>query len=430
MSPAATATPVDGGKLLRARDESSSSSSTRSTETKTVTFKSMTTPFSTPTECNGRFSPATTVTSTPRSWETQTTWVWAVEFSSTSPGCEPSGLGATKEFTKTEARYSPAVCPSGWTAYNIGAYTTDGMKTAAVEYSATCCASGFDLNSHNGPGYAVQGNSDCVQTVSPTTNIYSDGHATVSLALRLHKPWRVTWKADDVTKLSPAPPPQLRPTCANIQIYSWRPGQTVLDSASSTSSSSLSGSTPGLGSNGTARYVGECRQAEVRQVDHSLDGLFYFMVIGLPIIGVAILSCCVCCCVRGSRKRRRRLAVLTEVGTKAETTAREDAATQADAEVAREMTPATEPASSAATEAAPGTATTPAPRVTKTVEPSTAPEPVVPEAETTMQTAAGLSAAPTAAEPMEMAELPGGASNTTAGQNAARVGRFVEMPAQ
>lgn len=109
-------------KTLRAREDDDSDRIT-----------TLTTPFVAPTSCTGAFHNTTTITRTPSNGGT--TWTeWELQYSSTD-GCQPSGGSGVY----TGLNFSPAVCPSGWTAYDLKASTTYGMKAKSVNYIASCC---------------------------------------------------------------------------------------------------------------------------------------------------------------------------------------------------------------------------------------------------------------------------------------------------
>lgn len=106
---------------------------------------------------------------------------------------------------------------------------------------------------------------------------------------------------------------------------------------------------------------------------NGFQGLFHFLIIGLPIIGCTIICCCVCCCVRSNRKRRRlergrrereeRNAADEAQANLAALAAAEAAETRADAELAEaiEMVERRR-ANEAAGGVSPATSETPPPR--------------------------------------------------------------------
>jgi hypothetical protein len=109
------------------------------------------------------------------------------------------------------------------------------------------------------------------RTSSPTITPY-DG---VPYGLKVHAPYHIAWAASDRSTMSPQPPDF---TCAS-QLATWIPGQ-----------------------------PDGCTFSKW-QYDHEdgLPGIEYvygFLMIGLPLIFTAIVSCCLCCCFgRGKQPR-------------------------------------------------------------------------------------------------------------------------------
>lgn len=95
-------------------------------------IKTLTNPFIAPTSCHEAFLPTTTITDSAHGLS-QTT-VWELQLASTE-GCMPPGSYPTNGWLS----FSPAVCPSGWTAYDMRGDSTYKMKTASVEFNARCC---------------------------------------------------------------------------------------------------------------------------------------------------------------------------------------------------------------------------------------------------------------------------------------------------
>ncbi|KAF3764237.1 hypothetical protein M406DRAFT_71209 [Cryphonectria parasitica EP155] len=91
--------------------------------------------------------------------------------------CQPSGWADV--VSQSRYVFSPAVCPSGWTAYELttfvssAAFSTRRPLTAS---SAYCCAEGFSLD---GGGQGI---------------------------VTLHTAWNIIWEASDTSTLSPEPP--------------------------------------------------------------------------------------------------------------------------------------------------------------------------------------------------------------------------------
>lgn len=93
----------------------------------------------------------------------------------------------------------------------------------------------------------------------------------------IHEPWAVTWAASDSATLTP----KLPTITSSMTVPQWTPGETIRD--------------------GQWDYRGK-------------DNLqFYFplwLMILLPIVGVAVLGLYIWCCVRACYKRRRQRRVI------------------------------------------------------------------------------------------------------------------------
>ncbi|KAH6628875.1 hypothetical protein F5144DRAFT_580364 [Chaetomium tenue] len=189
----------------------------------------LTTPFVPPPSCTDQF-----ITT---SYTSQSSVVIVLVSGPADPQfatCQPSGWDAGKN----SLEFRPAVCPSGWTAYDLGltSFDVDTLHWAPLS-SAYCCSRGFSLSEAysliEGISYRA-----CFQTI--------DGGATTASApssgLRVHNAWRIAWESSDITSMSPTPP-QL--PCSNpgmVKISSWVPGATLdLALASGTCESSPQG---------------------------------------------------------------------------------------------------------------------------------------------------------------------------------------------
>lgn len=101
--------------------------------------KTLTTPFEAPSSCHDAFLPTMTVavTNTYRNgYDKATTTSWTLQLSSEA-GCQPSGA---PDVDARKSSYDPAVCPAGWTAYDVGASTKYKMKDKDLYFTASCCA--------------------------------------------------------------------------------------------------------------------------------------------------------------------------------------------------------------------------------------------------------------------------------------------------
>ncbi|KAJ2966516.1 hypothetical protein NQ176_g10114 [Zarea fungicola] len=97
-----------------------------------IPINTLTKPFIPPTSCHDAFLPTTTITDS--GYGLSRTTVWELQAASTE-GCMPPGSYPTNRWLS----FSPAVCPSGWTAYDMGGNSAYNMETASVEFTAKCC---------------------------------------------------------------------------------------------------------------------------------------------------------------------------------------------------------------------------------------------------------------------------------------------------
>lgn len=101
-----------------------------------IKITTLTTPFVPPTSCQDAFLPTTTITTTLLNGDPyRTTTIWELQVASTA-GCQPPEM---EDGSYVWTTLSPAVCPSGWTAYSLSASTTYKMKMADVQFYAWCC---------------------------------------------------------------------------------------------------------------------------------------------------------------------------------------------------------------------------------------------------------------------------------------------------
>ncbi|KAJ5376664.1 hypothetical protein N7509_013550 [Penicillium cosmopolitanum] len=264
----------------------------------TVIATALTTPFVQPSGCTSAVELTTITTSvlgTPTTITVLASDAAAPGFSS----CQPSGwnTGAKDEDLFT---FSPAVCPQNWTYYEM---------SSTKHYSAAyCCARYGDsvpltsltpspiyLLSHvtnhcsgfafEAGGYALPTSAlspACGRTInSGETTITAplasrtDATGTFTQGMIVHRAWHVTWAESDTATMSPSLPP----LTSGKYLAVWKPGQGVPDGAFDHHNGDNSG---------------------VR----GWNSLLYFAMIGVPIIGVAILACGGWLCIRRRRKRR------------------------------------------------------------------------------------------------------------------------------
>ncbi|KAJ6787952.1 hypothetical protein PWT90_11052 [Aphanocladium album] len=263
-------------------DFSATASTVAGVHARKVNMTPLTTAFVAPTSCDNTFL-ATTVTGTSHANAGLVT-EYELQYSS-EKGCQPTGATDPIERGKS---YSLAVCPSGWTAHSLGASTTYGMKDKDVQFTATCCSSGFSVTHDYSAAYSPN-SYVCAQSINITSTVRtSGGHTTYTSAFRIHAAWPISWKASDVPTLTPTPPP-LQSTCTNVAFETWVPTSSPLPT----------------------RQVGFfCREAYQHLNNHDVNtsgwrGTFYFLVIGLPLILIAILLCIGWHFIRRRRRRQR-----------------------------------------------------------------------------------------------------------------------------
>ncbi|KAH8659816.1 hypothetical protein BX600DRAFT_551376 [Xylariales sp. PMI_506] len=258
------------------------SSSTSSKTTTTLAPQALTTPFVPPRNCTTQFYTTKFITSLGASTTTVKVLVSGpadAQFSA----CQPSGWG---EGTSSFA-FSPAVCPSGWTAYDLGAA---GPVTFTQTLStAFCCASGFKLTYNARLPISGLSETVCIETavrdVTTISTIRSDVHVTQvepqfpTGGFRVHTAWHISWGPSDTATLTPSPPPL--PSCATSALSIWVPGASV--------NSSLLGS--------------PCSSVEEHWSSSQTSG-FLFMAIGIPIIVLALLCGCLGCWCRQLRRKK------------------------------------------------------------------------------------------------------------------------------
>ncbi|KAK3307393.1 uncharacterized protein B0T15DRAFT_177091 [Chaetomium strumarium] len=198
------------------------------------------------------------------------------------PWCQPSGWA-----TNAPARrfsFSPAVCPSGWTYWDMQeTISFDNTAHFASLYStALCCDSGYSPGPRK---YALPTISvPCIRTFDPGDSMtitvresHRDGPArTITEGLLMHDAWHISWRSVDTSTLSP-----LLPTLtSNKFLTSWVPGQTVA---------------PGEGD----------RAAKASADDEAISGAKWFAFIGVPILVAAIIAGVVWCRIAGRRIKRQ-----------------------------------------------------------------------------------------------------------------------------
>ncbi|KAK4100218.1 hypothetical protein N658DRAFT_497447 [Parathielavia hyrcaniae] len=240
--------------------------------------QALTTPFVPPPSCANQFITTSFVSSS-----TTVTVLASGPADARFSACQPPGWDSGGESSGLNGfRFSPAVCPSGWTAYNLGGTMLSDVTTAY------CCSSGF---THSLYWNQIDGISPtaCFANISDTTAPTATASSALSPhGFRVHNAWHISWEASDIPSLSPTPPPFA--TCITSPVIrSWVPGATVEPDAF-------------LVPEGVECNDGTSRWSKAQTAS------FFFLIVGLPTIILAIVVTClvVCCCRRRRRVREGR----------------------------------------------------------------------------------------------------------------------------
>ncbi|KAK3376335.1 hypothetical protein B0T24DRAFT_618474 [Lasiosphaeria ovina] len=232
----------------------------------------LTTPFVRPPSCGEIFSTSSIVSS--YWWDDYSlTTVQVLASDAADPrfaSCQPPGWGAVVSASRFS--FSPAVCPTGWTAYSVKAL-------AAQSTTAYCCDRDYHLEwpvsdlSINGIASPA-----CFVNLGTTLLPSSSSSVLFPNGIQVHNAWQIAWAASETSTLSPTPP-QL--ACGRT-LATWVPGEIVPPSNVSS--------------------AGDCQDDSSNSGVAIGRSLYLFLVVGLPLIFVAIFaSCCVLC----FRRRRR-----------------------------------------------------------------------------------------------------------------------------
>lgn len=191
-------------------------------------------------------------------------------------------------------------------------------KPLSNEYISILVYSGYTLDSATDwpMDWATQ---PCVQVIEAATTIAG---TTVSSCTAVHAPWHISWKAADTTTLWPVPPAWGAGAAATL-IDTWTPGgATVYATATTTtttaqkksgmSTSVENGKTGHTAATTTTKVVAGAGATPVDDgngvtVLDSNSTLFWFLVIGLPVLGtLALALCCMAFYYRRAQRRARR----------------------------------------------------------------------------------------------------------------------------
>lgn len=179
--------------------------------------------------------------------------------------------------------FSPAVCPQGWPAWWLGrttpalsgAATTTATASSAVgsvSYVSTayCCAPGYSMLR---PDTGDDPSPSCEQAfISTTSSSGQNFVSTTTLSKAMVPAWHISWQTTDMPTLSPRPPA----LDDGETITRWVPG-----------------SDPER----------EPRDSWGGGISRSL---FFFLVVGIPLIVVAAVVACLIPACRGRRAKKRR----------------------------------------------------------------------------------------------------------------------------
>lgn len=173
--------------------------------------------------------------------------------------------------------FSPAVCPQGWPAWWLGQTPTviSGAATTAHVSTAYCCAPGYSMTNQ---GSQDDPSPSCEQAFLTTTSSSGSSFvSTTTLSVASLPAWHISWQPSDIPTLSPQPP-----AIDGDRIIKWVPGSEPQR----------------VPQDGWGRGMSR--------------GLFFFLVVGIPLIIVAAIVACFVGC-RVSRRRRGNMA--GEAGT-------------------------------------------------------------------------------------------------------------------
>lgn len=222
--------------------------------------------------------------------------------------CQPSGWQYRKDF-----KFSPAVCPKGWTAYSVRSTSSEVERYSINRFSAAhCCSryeknptlvvwiyyndslsnqvlccnrySGFSLSSIS--SFQIEGIlstarfQDITQTAVTLTSSSTQNLETTFLrpnGFRVHNAWQISWSPTDFSILNPVPPYIV---CSTTTISTWVPGETVDPSL-------INGTCP-------------ARSNVPEHTSASAVSIYFFLVIGLPIVLFALLITCLITCCRAN----------------------------------------------------------------------------------------------------------------------------------
>ncbi|EEU47095.1 uncharacterized protein NECHADRAFT_36784 [Fusarium vanettenii 77-13-4] len=249
-------------------------SSVTATATATATGRiNLASPYEPPRSCQSNWS--------------QTSVIWTEDWSSTVPvlvsdpiaSCYPSGWDDTQ--AKNRFSFRPAVCPTGWTYWDMGR-VADSSEIASTAYCCERFLASTLLPNQCGrwiESKAEESEENGATTATASALDQDDSIIPPDGTLIIHQAWAITWASSDRTHLSPQPP-----TLTNNELIpSWKPPEFVP----------------------TTRPAQENPDTGQQYISNSA---VWFLMVGLPIIVVFLFAGL---CFWGIRRRRRRAAVMT-----------------------------------------------------------------------------------------------------------------------
>ncbi|KAK5653253.1 hypothetical protein OQA88_9152 [Cercophora sp. LCS_1] len=255
----------------------------------------MTTPFVQPASCSDIFTTTSTI------WREGgknniLQIVVSNPFDERFTACQPFGWKLDTAATTTSEAFffSPAVCPSGWKAYDlVQSLNTKGEPTN----KGYCCASGYEFDKiFQGPSISLSGVNDpaCRKNIAPTMTIPPGSPSPGTLqtprsAVQVHIAYTIGWREADVKTLSPSP---LDLSCRRVIAF-WDPASTDYPKCE--------------------RQITEADAAPGRTAE--FVGVFIILPTGIGLLIVAALvTCCYYSGKEQGEKERKRRAELNAAG--------------------------------------------------------------------------------------------------------------------
>ncbi|OLN81179.1 hypothetical protein CCHL11_10359 [Colletotrichum chlorophyti] len=241
----------------------SSSAPRSSNATESTKLLTITTPWIEPSDCSTQW---TTSTSFQKKYGgTTVTQAWTI--SNPAASCYPPGWD--DEVPERRLNFRPGVCPEGWNYQGLG------EQIPLVASTAYCCQSGFTHSRERTDGGSSSLAAVCERSGWATAAASgTSGENQIHTAER-HSAWALTWAASDTATLTP----KLPTLTSGMRVPTWTPGEKI--------------------------PKGEYDQFRNDNLPYIGDGAYYFLMIGMPIIGALMIGSCMWCCIRKCKKNRR-----------------------------------------------------------------------------------------------------------------------------